>query len=264
MERAPRNLARNLWVINRPFKLSYVGVEIGTRMTCAPLGGLFLHSPVKLDPVLRNSLDALGEVRAIIAPNKLLGDRCALLCLEMPRSRACSRPRPDHAVGGRAGHEIRESESASPQQSARNSRSEVPRPRRPMRTGLGRCFTSSKSWRRAALTCSSTGSPWTRRPRWGDRESFCRSPHFAGRAAWRVLAQTGNYPQSESMRFRCRSPMCTPRSRSRSASSLPQSTFCRMRGPNRTGHAVTDGSWGSSSPLGDSKKRCPAPPRSNV
>ena len=72
MERAPRNLASNLWVIDRPFKLPYVGVDIGTRMTCIRLAdGLFLHSPVKLDPVLRNSLEALGEVRAVVAPNKL-------------------------------------------------------------------------------------------------------------------------------------------------------------------------------------------------
>ena len=73
MERAPRNLAPNLWVIDRPFKLPYVRVEIGTRMTCIRLanGGLFLHSPVKLDPVLLNSIDALGEVRAIVASNKL-------------------------------------------------------------------------------------------------------------------------------------------------------------------------------------------------
>src|SRR5499427_10040889 len=73
MEQAPRNLAPSLWVIDRPFTLPYVGAEIGTRMTCIRLadGRLFLHSPVKLDPVLRNSLDALGEVRAIVAPNKL-------------------------------------------------------------------------------------------------------------------------------------------------------------------------------------------------
>jgi len=73
MERAPRNLASNLWVIDRPFKLPYVGVDIGTRMTCIRLadGRLFLHSPVKLDGVLRSSLDALGEVRSVVAPNKL-------------------------------------------------------------------------------------------------------------------------------------------------------------------------------------------------
>ena len=73
MEQAPRNLAPSLWVIDRPFTLPYVGAEIGTRMTCIRLadGRLFLHSPVKLDPVLHNSLDALGEIRAIVAPNKL-------------------------------------------------------------------------------------------------------------------------------------------------------------------------------------------------
>jgi hypothetical protein len=33
-------------------------------------GGLFLHSPIRLDGGLRAQLDALGEVRAIVAPNK--------------------------------------------------------------------------------------------------------------------------------------------------------------------------------------------------
>ena len=45
------------------------------------------------------------------------------------RSRACSRQRPGPAAGGRAGQGIRDWESASPQRSAQNSRSEVPRPR---------------------------------------------------------------------------------------------------------------------------------------
>ena len=35
-----------------------------------PGGGLFLHSPVKLDPDLKQALDALGPVRAIVAPSK--------------------------------------------------------------------------------------------------------------------------------------------------------------------------------------------------
>jgi hypothetical protein len=53
--------------------LPYVGAEIGVRMTCIRLadGRLFLHSPVKLDPTLQGFLDALGEVRAIVAPNRL-------------------------------------------------------------------------------------------------------------------------------------------------------------------------------------------------
>jgi len=94
MERAPRNLAPNLWVVDRPFKLPYVGVEIGTRMTCIRLanGRLFLHSPVKLDPVLRNSLDALGEVRAIVAPNKLHHLFVAEYVRSYPRAGAYSAP----------------------------------------------------------------------------------------------------------------------------------------------------------------------------
>ena len=35
-----------------------------------PDGGLFLHSPVRLDDRLRSELDALGTVRAVVAPNK--------------------------------------------------------------------------------------------------------------------------------------------------------------------------------------------------
>ena len=73
MDRAPRNLDANLWVIDRPFKLPFVGAEIGTRMTCIRLadGRLLLHSPVKFDPAVRHSLEELGEIGAIVAPNKL-------------------------------------------------------------------------------------------------------------------------------------------------------------------------------------------------
>ena len=94
MERAPRNLAPNLWVVDRPFKLPYVGVEIGTRITCIRLadGGLFLHSPVKLDPILRNSLDALGEVRAIVGPNKLHHLFLAEYITTYPRARVYTAP----------------------------------------------------------------------------------------------------------------------------------------------------------------------------
>src|SRR5215467_3212568 len=112
MERAPRNLAPNLWVIDRPFKLPYVGVEIGTRMTCIRLanGRLFLHSPVKLDPVLRNSLDALGEVRAVVAPNKLHHLFLAEHITSYPRAIVYAAPsltkkRPDLPFNGELGDE---------------------------------------------------------------------------------------------------------------------------------------------------------------
>ena len=57
--------------------------DFSTRMTVVRLtdGGLFLHSPIRLDDGLRTELDGLGGVRAIVAPNKahhlFAGDACA-------------------------------------------------------------------------------------------------------------------------------------------------------------------------------------------
>lgn len=46
--------------------------DFSTRMTVIrlPDEGLFLHSPVRLDDRLRAELDALGSVRAVVAPNR--------------------------------------------------------------------------------------------------------------------------------------------------------------------------------------------------
>ncbi len=65
-----RELAQNLWVIDRP--LGNFMVEPGTRMSVIRLGdrGLFLHSPVRSDPALLAALDAVGPVRFVVAPNK--------------------------------------------------------------------------------------------------------------------------------------------------------------------------------------------------
>ena len=67
-----RSLAPNLWIADRPFKLPFILGDIGTRMTIVKLadGGLFLHSPVPLDDGTRAALDAIGPVRAIVAPSK--------------------------------------------------------------------------------------------------------------------------------------------------------------------------------------------------
>ncbi|MBI3785650.1 MAG: DUF4336 domain-containing protein [Deltaproteobacteria bacterium] len=64
-----RELANNLWVADRPLKL-IVG-DIGSRMTVLRLadGGLFLHSPVRLDAETRAALDAIGSVRHVVAPS---------------------------------------------------------------------------------------------------------------------------------------------------------------------------------------------------
>jgi hypothetical protein len=60
----------DLWVIERAHR--YLGVEIETRMTVIKLadGSLFVHSPVRLDEVTRASLDKLGPVKHVVAPNR--------------------------------------------------------------------------------------------------------------------------------------------------------------------------------------------------
>jgi hypothetical protein len=56
-----------VWTVTRPQK--FWGVETGTRTTVVRLsdGGLFVHCPVALTPELRESVDAIGPVRAIVA-----------------------------------------------------------------------------------------------------------------------------------------------------------------------------------------------------
>ncbi len=61
---------RDLWTCERPLK--FLGVEVGCRMTVVRLSGgrLLLHSPVRPDEALRREVDALGQVRWVIAPNR--------------------------------------------------------------------------------------------------------------------------------------------------------------------------------------------------
>jgi hypothetical protein len=65
-------VAPDLWVTERPFRVLGF-LDIGTRMTVVrvPGGGLVLHSPVEADTETRKAVDALGEVRAIVCPNRL-------------------------------------------------------------------------------------------------------------------------------------------------------------------------------------------------
>jgi hypothetical protein len=62
-------LADGLWTTTRPQR--FFGIETGTRMNVVRLteGGLFVHSPVRLDPGLRAAVDGLGPVAAIVAPS---------------------------------------------------------------------------------------------------------------------------------------------------------------------------------------------------
>ncbi len=61
--------ADDVWVAARTGR--FFGVETGTRMTIVRLsdGGLFVHSPVGLDPETRAAVDAIGPVRAVMAPS---------------------------------------------------------------------------------------------------------------------------------------------------------------------------------------------------
>jgi hypothetical protein len=63
-------IARNIWHKQHHFSVS--GVPISSRMTIIKLtsGQIFLHSPVPLDLAEKESIDALGEVKFIIAPNR--------------------------------------------------------------------------------------------------------------------------------------------------------------------------------------------------
>jgi hypothetical protein len=62
-------VADGVWIRARP--LRFAGVETGTRMTVVRLadGGLFVHSPIPLRGGTREAVDALGSVKAIVAPS---------------------------------------------------------------------------------------------------------------------------------------------------------------------------------------------------
>src|SRR5687767_11179761 len=62
------NLADDLWVSER--RLRFLGVETGSRMTIFRLqGGLVVHCPAPLTPELRAEVEALGDLKAIVAPS---------------------------------------------------------------------------------------------------------------------------------------------------------------------------------------------------
>lgn len=76
-----RALSDDLFVVDVPFRIG--SMELGGRMTGVrlPDGGLWLHSPVKLDAAVREAVEARGPVRFLVAPNVMhhlaLGDWAA-------------------------------------------------------------------------------------------------------------------------------------------------------------------------------------------
>ena len=65
-----RNLDNDLWVVDHDMRMPG-GIDIGTRTTLVRLsdGGLFVHSPGPLSPELIDSINDLGPVRHLVAPN---------------------------------------------------------------------------------------------------------------------------------------------------------------------------------------------------
>ncbi|MDP6933007.1 MAG: hypothetical protein QGG40_08815, partial [Myxococcota bacterium] len=64
-----QQITDGVWTVPSP--LTYFGLRLNTRMTVCSLsgGGLALISPVRASEELRASIDALGTVRVIVAPN---------------------------------------------------------------------------------------------------------------------------------------------------------------------------------------------------
>ncbi len=98
-------IADDIWVAEQP--LRFGAVEIGARMTVMRLSdsSLAIHSPISLTDPLRNSLDALGPVRHVIAPNRFHHLFAGEYAAAYPESTLFAAPglgdkRPDLEIGG--------------------------------------------------------------------------------------------------------------------------------------------------------------------
>ncbi|MGH7821592.1 MAG: DUF4336 domain-containing protein [Candidatus Binatia bacterium] len=107
-----REIAPSLWVVERP--LRFLGIEIGTRMTVIRLddGSLFLHSPVALEPEVRQDLERIGSPALAVAPNRFhhlyAGDYTAAYPdLHLFVAPGLERKRPDLPIAGVLGEEPR-------------------------------------------------------------------------------------------------------------------------------------------------------------
>src|SRR5215469_6797795 len=67
-----KDFGRDIWTVDGP-NIAVAGFHYPTRMAVIRLsdGSLFIWSPVRLTDALRAELDAVGQVRHIIAPNSL-------------------------------------------------------------------------------------------------------------------------------------------------------------------------------------------------
>lgn len=69
---ALRQIAETLWIYDGE-TVNFYGLPYSTRMTLIQLDKdlLWIHSPIRLDSAVQQEIEDLGEVRYLIAPNKL-------------------------------------------------------------------------------------------------------------------------------------------------------------------------------------------------
>jgi hypothetical protein len=99
-------VAENVWIVDGPeIRMRYLGgsLPFPTRMTVIRLadGSLFLHSPTAAEDALVEAIGELGDVRFLVAPNRLhhwwIGDWKA----QFPNARAYAAPGVRRAAQGR-------------------------------------------------------------------------------------------------------------------------------------------------------------------
>ncbi|ATQ44011.1 DUF4336 domain-containing protein [Caulobacter mirabilis] len=99
----------DIWLAEGP-SVRYFGLTLTTRSTVVRLagGGLWVHSPIALDDALAREIEALGEVRELIAPNAQHHLHLGAWMARYPAARAHAAPglrpkRPDLAFASDLG-----------------------------------------------------------------------------------------------------------------------------------------------------------------
>jgi hypothetical protein len=87
-----RKLDENLWVAEQPLK--FMGLTVGARMTVVRLanGDLWVHSPMRLTPPLREAVEPLGPPRFLVAPNRFHHLFIGQWMAAWPQARALAAP----------------------------------------------------------------------------------------------------------------------------------------------------------------------------
>ena len=87
-----RALDRDLWALDQPLRVG--GLELGVRTCVVRLGdgGTLVHAPGPLTAAARAEIEALGPVRALIAPNLLHHMYLADCARAYPRARVFGAP----------------------------------------------------------------------------------------------------------------------------------------------------------------------------